>query len=89
MCVNVYMCVCVCMCICASVCVFECVNTRVGQNCMYAPYMTVYLVISQPSIPCIHRIYMVLANPSKYSVHAIQLLEPTVSSSIQTVYAYV
>jgi len=25
--------------------------------------MTVYLVISLPKIPCIHRIYMVLANP--------------------------
>jgi len=36
---------------------------RVGQNCIYAPYMTVYLVISLPKIPYIHRIYMVLANP--------------------------
>ena len=37
---------------------------RVGQNRIYAPYMTVYLVIFQPQIPYIHRIYMVLANPS-------------------------
>ena len=37
---------------------------RVGQNRIYAPYMTVYLVISLPKIPYIHRIYMVLANPS-------------------------
>jgi len=37
--------------------------SRVGQNCIYAPYMTVYLVISLPKIPHIHRIYMVLANP--------------------------
>jgi hypothetical protein len=29
---------------------------------MYAPYMTVYLLISLPKIPYIHR-YMVLANP--------------------------
>ena len=37
---------------------------RVGQNRIYTPYMTVYLVISLPKIPYIHRIYMVLANPS-------------------------
>ena len=29
-------------------------------------YMTVYLVISLPKIPYIHRIYMVLANPTVY-----------------------
>ena len=39
---------------------------RVGQNCIYTPYMTVYLMISLPIpyIPYIHRIYMVLANPT-------------------------
>ena len=37
---------------------------RVGQNCIYTPYMTVYLFISLPKIPYIHRIYMVLANPN-------------------------
>jgi len=36
---------------------------RVGQNRIYTPYMTVYLMISLPKIPYIHRIYMVLANP--------------------------
>jgi hypothetical protein len=36
---------------------------RVGQNRIYAPYMTVYLVISLPKTPYIHRICMVLANP--------------------------
>ena len=36
---------------------------RVGQNRIYTPYMTVYLVISLPKIPYTHRIYMVLANP--------------------------
>jgi hypothetical protein len=40
----------------------------VGQNCIYyvyAPYMTVYLVLSLPKIPYIHHIpiYMVLVNP--------------------------
>ena len=51
-CVSLSVCVCVCVCIC-----------RVGQNRIYTPYMTVYLVISLPKIPYIHRIYMVLANP--------------------------
>jgi hypothetical protein len=36
---------------------------RGGQNRIYIPYMTVYLVICLPKIPYIHRIYMVLANP--------------------------
>jgi hypothetical protein len=36
---------------------------RVGQNRKYTPYMTVYLMVSLPKIPYIHRIYMVLANP--------------------------
>jgi len=35
---------------------------RVGQNRIYTPYMTVYLVLSLPKIPYINRIYMVLAN---------------------------
>jgi len=36
---------------------------RVGQSRIYAPYMTVYLVISLPKIPYfLHRIYRVLAN---------------------------
>ena len=37
---------------------------RVGQNRIYAPYMTVYLVTSLPNMAYIHRIYMVLANPT-------------------------
>ena len=37
--------------------------SRVGQNRIYTPYMTEYLVISLPKIPYIDRIYMVLANP--------------------------
>jgi hypothetical protein len=37
---------------------------RVGQNRIYAPYMTVYLVISLPKTPYTHRIYRVLANPT-------------------------
>ena len=36
---------------------------RVGQNRIYTPYITVYLKISLPKVPYIHRIYMVLANP--------------------------
>jgi hypothetical protein len=38
--------------------------SRVGQNRINTPYMTVYLVISLPKIPYTHRIYMVLANPT-------------------------
>jgi len=40
-------------------------KTRVGQNRIYTPYMTVYFVISLSKVPYIHRIYMVLANPRK------------------------
>ena len=36
---------------------------RVGQNRIYAPYMTVHLVVSLPKTPYIHRIYRVLAYP--------------------------
>jgi len=35
---------------------------RVGQNHIYTYIYTVYLVISKPNIPYVHRIYMVLAN---------------------------
>ena len=38
--------------------------SRVGQNRIYTPYMTVHLVISLPKIPNVNRIYMVLANPT-------------------------
>jgi hypothetical protein len=38
--------------------------SRVGQNCIYALYMTVYLVISLPKVPYILHLYMVLANPN-------------------------
>ena len=41
---------------------------RVSQNCIYTPYMTVYLVISLSKKPYTHRIYTVLANPA--DVHA-------------------
>jgi len=44
---------------------------RVGQHRIYTPYMTVYLVISLPKLPYIHRIYiyMVLANPMCVASH--------------------
>jgi hypothetical protein len=35
---------------------------RVGQIHIYTPYITVYLVISLPKTPYMHRIYTVLAN---------------------------
>ena len=37
---------------------------RVGQNRIYLPYVTVYVVIALPKIPYTHRINMVLANPT-------------------------
>ena len=36
---------------------------KVGQNRIYTPYMTAYLVISLPRIPRLHHMCMVLANP--------------------------
>jgi len=33
------------------------VNSRVGQNRIYTPYMTVYLMISLPKIPYTPYIY--------------------------------
>jgi len=42
-------------------------NTRVGQNRIYTPYMTVYLIISLQKLPYMHRIYMVLANPNHFT----------------------
>jgi len=48
---------------------------RVGQNRIYTPYMTVYLVISLPKIPYKHRIYMVLANPTQMHLTSNQTCE--------------
>jgi len=45
----------------------RCDIVRVGQNCIYAPYMAVYLVISLPKVPYVHRIFMVLANPRHWT----------------------
>jgi len=59
---------------------------RVGQNCMYTPYMTVYLVRSLPKILHINRIYiyiyMVLADPT----HAVK--GPCQKYHIYTVYIH-
>ena len=49
----------------------------VGQNRMYTPYMTVYLVISLPNVPYIHCIYIFLANP-KHS-HTDPAMPPNLS----------
>jgi len=38
--------------------------SKEGQKRTYTPFLTVYLVISLPKLPFIHRIYMVLANPN-------------------------
>jgi hypothetical protein len=41
---------------------YNCIS-RVGQNRIYTPEMTVYSMIFLPIVPCMHRIYMVLAKP--------------------------
>ena len=46
-------------------------SNRVGQNCIYTAYMTVYSVISLPKIPHIHHIYIVLANPKVAFLYSI------------------
>ena len=59
---------------------------KVGQNRTYALYITVYLAISLPKIPYVHRVYMVLANPtSSYNDMRITTHFPfVVFSSIQS-----
>jgi hypothetical protein len=37
---------------------------RVGQNFIYAPCMTVHMVISLPKMPCTLRAYVDLADPA-------------------------
>jgi len=44
---------------------------RVGQSRTHLPYMTVYLVISLPNIPYIHRICIFPANPKHLTSHLI------------------
>jgi hypothetical protein len=55
---------------------------RVVQNRIYAPYMTVYLVISLPKIPYVNRIYMVLASPSYLLKRRITHLQTSKRSSV-------
>jgi len=47
--------------------------SRAGQNRIYTPYMTVYLVISLPRIPCIHRIwpYIWWSPCQKYRIYTV------------------
>jgi len=54
-----------------------CITSRVVQNRIYTPYMTVYLVISLPKLPYVHRIYMVLANPNYFIIVLPFLLYPS------------
>jgi len=49
---------------------------RAGQNRVFAPYLTVYLVISLPILRRIHCLYLVLANPTTSAcvlMHALYL----------------
>ena len=43
-------------CLCQLPFLTNCSRSRVGQNRIYAPYMTVYLAISLPKLPHMHRI---------------------------------
>ena len=54
--------------------IFGNIITNVGQNRKYTPNQTVYLVISLPKIPFIHRIYMVLANPNHHAPVSVSLV---------------
>jgi len=86
-CVSVCMCVCVCVLSIHMLHGVSCpqsttvpqlahklspIIARVGQNCIHTPHMTVFLVISLPKIPYIHRIYMVLANPNNSQILHLQ-----------------
>ena len=48
--------------VCVCVRVFVCM-CRFGQNHIYTPYMTIYLVVSLSKVPYINRIYIIMANP--------------------------
>ena len=61
--------------------VYKC---RVGQNRIFAPYMTVHLVISLTKTPYIQRIYRVLANP----IHTVYLAGKSTNKRSDTVYIY-
>jgi len=49
-----------------SACGINMLTCKVGQNRIFTPYMTVYMVVSLPNVLYTHRIYlyMVLANPT-------------------------
>jgi hypothetical protein len=59
---------------------------RAGQNRIYTPYMTVYMVISLPKIPNTHRIYMVLANPMYMSHANFRAISKTMLFSTASIY---
>jgi hypothetical protein len=60
---------------------------RFGQNHVYAPYMTVYLVVSLPKTPYIHHIYRVLANPTyMYTVYARMYGTSPAKNTVHTLY---
>jgi len=50
--------------LCASLCMClrKLLTRRVGQNRVYTPSLTEYLVIFLPKILYIHRIYVIMAN---------------------------
>ena len=50
-------------------------HSRVGQNRIYALYMTVYLVIPSPKLPFIHCVNLVMANPINASLLSAKALK--------------
>jgi len=61
---------------------------RVGQNHIYAPHMTVYLVISLPKTPYMYRMYRVLANPTYMQYKALQAVCVLICNMQLCSYAY-
>ena len=53
---------------------------RAGQNCLYTPYMTVYLMHSLPKVPYVHHIYWFW--PTLHTTHMQSWPEPYITFSI-------
>jgi hypothetical protein len=63
---------------------------RAGQNHIYAPYMTVYFVISLLKLPYIHRIYIIYGSgqPYIYTYKCMVLANPRHVSRQTIAYCY-
>ena len=50
---------------------------RVGQNRISAPCMTVYMVISLPKLPYVHRIYLYMYGSGQFYLIVMQAHDQT------------